>query len=83
MANLELIAAVIGLVLEVAGLWILLGKNNANKLKALSRKKLDGLDEWQDEIDNLLENQRKKHWRSSVFIVVGICLQTFPEYIFD
>ena len=46
------------------------GKNNTDKLKSLSKEKLDGLDEWQDEFDNLLEGQRKKYLLSSAFIVV-------------
>lgn len=75
--------AIIGLMLEIYGLWILLGKDDNDKLRALSRKKLDGLDEWQDEIDGILELQRKRHLRSSFVIVAGICLQTFPEYFFQ
>lgn len=36
--------AIIGLMLEIYGLRILLGKDDNDKLRALSRKKLDGLD---------------------------------------
>ena len=79
--NIELILAIVGLVLEIAGLMVLLGKDDAISLRSLSQKKLDGLDEWQNQIDSLIAGQRKRHLLSSVFIVLGICLQTFPEYL--
>ena len=81
MESIELAAAVIGLGFEILGLWVLLGKNNMQRLRELSKMKLGGLDEWQSEIDNLLDAQRNKHLISSVLIVLGICLQTFPAYI--
>lgn len=80
--NLSLVCAVLGLVLEVVGLLTLFLPDRKQPLADMMKHGMDGLDDWQQDITKLVTEQRRRHGISSVFIVLGICLQTFPEYIF-
>ena len=81
--DIPLGCAIIGLVFEVIGLLTLFLPDRKQSLEAMVRNGIDGLDDWQQDITKLVTEQRRRHGISSVFIVLGILLQTFPEYYFQ
>lgn len=80
-ASTPLLFAILGLILQIAGLLVLLGRKYL-PLPTVQREGFqDAPNIFQAQFDQTLRRLRMKHWISSSFIILGISAQTFPSYI--